>query len=110
MSNDEPIHRSEDPQSQDEYNRLYQERVRYFGYGIETGMSMPCPFCCAPDFMVSTILDMEEAMKQGATCKNCRRSVKTVFHVNEPGNKQFEIVQTGGPDCTLPWLPPIRRV
>lgn len=103
--------KTEEQMTQDEYNRLYMERTRYFGQGIlETGMSVPCPFCVAPDFMVYRVLEAEEAMKKGAACKACGRSMKAIFHVNEPGNQQFEFVQTGGPDCALPFLPPIRRV
>lgn len=94
----------------DEYNRLIMERSRVFGFGMETSFSAPCPFCCAPDWMTYKVLEVEEVMKRGAVCKDCGRGVRAVFSVDQPGHKQFEFVQTCGPDPDLPFLPPMRRV
>lgn len=97
------------PTSAEEYHELYNSRVKYFGYGMETGMSLPCPFCCNPGFMAYKILEMEEAMKRGNTCIECNRSIKAIFTKTNT-TTSFEVVQTGGPDCTDPWIPPIRRI
>lgn len=98
-----------EPTSKEEYERLYHERTEYFGFGLETGMSVPCPWCCAPGFMRWKILEVEQAMERGATCKECGRAMKGIV-TKANGGTSLEMVQTGGPDANLPWLPPMRRV
>jgi hypothetical protein len=95
------------PTTIDEYNALVLENQSITGYGFETTMHLPCPFCAAKDFMVYRIIDAEEAMIKGAVCSECKRGAAVEFTVNGPG-KQFEFVQTCGDDIPT-YLPPIRR-
>jgi hypothetical protein len=99
-----------EPRNVAEYLARFHANQRIEGYGIQTTTITPCPFCGAPDWMRWPILEAQEAMQRGATCLECGRSAKAVFHVNEPGNKQFEFVQTGGPDQPEWFTPKMRRV
>jgi hypothetical protein len=97
------------PQSRDEYLKRFAANQKVSGHGLETTVHAPCAFCAAPDFMVHRIIDIEAAMRQGATCKECGRSAKALFSTLPDGGKQFEIVQIGGDDPPA-WLdPPPRR-
>jgi hypothetical protein len=98
-----------EPKSREEWEKRFHENQKISGFGLATTMHMPCPFCAAPDFAVYRIIDTEEALVDGAVCKECDRGAAIVFHVNTPSNKQFEMVQTSGPDQPV-WLdPPMRR-
>lgn len=98
-----------EPTSKAEYDAMYLAGTHYFGHGLQTGMSVPCPFCCAPGFLSWRILEVEEAMSKDTTCGECMRTLRTLFRKDAHG-KSFEMVQTGGPDCIRPWIPPIRRI
>lgn len=87
-----------DPKTAEEYNQKFQANTRYTGVGLDTMIHTPCPFCAEPDFMNYKFMEVKEVMKKGATCKHCGRSVGVVFHVDQPGNVQFEFVLTGGDD------------
>jgi hypothetical protein len=96
------------PKSMQEYTERFHANQKITGYGIDTTMHMPCPFCAAPEWMVYRIIDSETAMVEGAVCSECNRGAAMEFQVNTPSNKQFEVVQTAGepqPD----WLQPMMR-
>lgn len=98
------------PQSMDEYSKRVHENMHVEGFGADVRTYFPCPFCAARDWLCCRIVSTEEDMKRGATCKRCGRSAKAVFVLNEPDNKQFEIVQTGGDEAPA-WLEPkMRRI
>lgn len=97
-----------EPTSMAEYTERFQENQKVSGFGLDTTVHMPCPFCAAPDFMVYRIIDSEDAMVEGAVCSECHRGAAMEFHVNLPNNKQFEIVQTVG-DLQPEWLVPLMR-
>lgn len=97
-----------DPATLDEYHRLYHERTRYEGLGLETAMVTPCPFCCAPDHLRVMVIHSEAAFEKGAECKECGRAWRAIVD-RSGGSIAFEIVQTAGPDHA-PYLPPMRRV
>lgn len=97
-----------DPASYDEYMKRFKLGETVNGYGIDTSVSTPCPFCAAPDFMKFKIMEVQPAMENGATCSECGRSARAIVK-RESGNISFEIVQTGGDDPPE-WLPQIRRV
>lgn len=80
-----------------EYERLFQQRTSIEGMGLETSISMPCPFCAAPAFMRYRVLEVETAMQAGSTCKACGRSARAIMQRSSSG-VSFEVVQTGGPD------------
>lgn len=91
------------------YTARFHANQRMTGFGIDVTVHVPCPFCSAPDWIVMKVIDTKEAMKTGASCEECGRSARAIFHVDQPGNAEFEVVQTGGSDAP-DWLPPIRRV
>jgi hypothetical protein len=102
-----------DPETLEEYNRLYNERTVYEGHFADATMTVPCPFCCAPSFMRWYILplkspDVEKAMSEGAVCSSCGRGMKAIFQRTRSG-VSFECVQTRGDDVPS-YLPPMRRV
>jgi len=97
-----------EPTSQQEYEQTFNANQRLSGSGLDTTVHLPCPFCAAPDFMIYKIIEADTAMADGATCVQCSRSAALELSVNTPSNKQFEIVQTGGPDQPS-WLQPQMR-
>ncbi len=97
-----------EPKSMAEYAERFHANQTITGFGLETTMHLPCPFCAAPDFMVYRVIDAESAMVEGATCSECKRGAAIEFSVNTPSNKQFELVQTSG-DPQPDWLEPKMR-
>jgi hypothetical protein len=97
-----------EPQSLEEFSRRFAVRQKITGFGMEVTCHCPCPFCAAIDWMVHEILDTDKAMRTETTCKECSRSGKFIFSIDEPGRKQFEFVQTGGPPPP-DWLVPKPR-
>ena len=96
------------PQNLQEYLDRFNDNTKITGYGPAVATHLPCPWCAAPDFQRLGILSTVEDMKREATCSSCGRSGVNIFSVEEPGNKQFEFVQTGGPDAPE-WLTPSPR-
>lgn len=97
-----------DPETLDEYTKLFNSRVRYEGAGLGTAMISPCPFCCAPDNIRVVVMQAEISYEKGASCTECGRSWRAVLN-RTGGGIAFEIVQTGGPDPAA-YLPPMRRL
>ena len=97
------------PRNNDELAVRINLNQQVTGFGFDTTMHMPCPFCGAPDFMVFKVIDTLEASKQGGTCKECKRSMKTIV-TSIRGGRNMEFVQSAGPDQP-DWLSPkMRRV
>jgi hypothetical protein len=95
-----------EPTNADEYLERFARNNKISGYGMETTMHMPCPFCAAPDFLVYAITDTFKALDEGATCKHCDRSQATVETRSEDGLQvRLAMFQTGGPDQPE-WLTP----
>lgn len=100
-----------DPQTPEEYIARQQASQHLSGYGADTTVHVPCPFCAAPEWLVHRVIDTEAAMSKGATCKKCGRTARAHIATHPGGGKSFEIVQTGGPDPP-PWhrkMFPMRR-
>ena len=102
-----------DPPDRATYDRLYNERSECVGFGAETGMRVPCPFCCHPNFQEWKIwpdhpLHVETVLAKDAECPNCGRGIKALFTRSDSG-VQFEMVQTCGDDPPS-YLPAMRRV
>lgn len=85
------------PTSQAEYEDTIARNQKISGVGFDTTSHLPCPFCAAPDFLVSKIGNIQGALVKGATCSVCGRSAKTLVS-SEDGQDTYELVQTGGPD------------
>jgi bacterioferritin-associated ferredoxin len=97
------------PTTMAEYLARFAENQHITGFGLDTGMSLPCPFCAAPNFTSYKIVEVERVLSDGATCLECGRSAKAIIQRDGP-NIQTEIVQTGGADQPE-WLEPkMRRV
>jgi hypothetical protein len=99
-----------DPTSMDDHTCRSAMNMRVEGSGIETRVILPCPFCAAGNFMVVPVTDSVGALTRGAMCNSRGRSAKAIYHADEPGNEQFEIVQTGGPRQPDWLVPKIRRI
>lgn len=97
-----------DPASLDAFNDLFKANTVIDGSGLQTSISVPCPFCAAPNFMRYLIMETKEALMQGATCAACGRSGHFEFTIDTPTQKQFHLVQTGGPPAP-DYLPHIKR-
>ena len=91
------------PTNMDEYAARAHANYQVTGFGIDgTTVHMPCPFCSAKDWIVHKVIETEEAMKKGGTCKECGRAAKLVF-TEQLGGKSFELVQTDG-DPLPEWM------
>lgn len=99
------------PTNAEDYRKRFHENEKISGFGVgNVFVHMPCAFCAAPDFLVYEILDVERAIAEGGTCKECGRSMRAIVTRTADRGVSFEFVQTGGPDAP-PWLQPaIRRV
>lgn len=102
--------KAREPKDLEEYFKRFAANQRIEGYGI-TGvtMSLPCPFCAAADFITYKVIEVEAALKKGATCKECGRTAAAIFK-RTPGEVAFNIVQTGGrdqPEWLVPKMPRI---
>ncbi len=97
-----------DPKDLDTYNAQYQDGTEYVGYGLETGMKVPCPFCTAPGFMEYRIMGCAEVMAREHICGRCKRGMKAIIK-KAGGNTSMEMVQTRG-DGPPAYLGPIRRL
>lgn len=91
------------------FTEKFNANTKYSGFRLQTTIHMPCGFCAEPDFLVAKILDVDVEMKKANICKNCGRGLKTIFKVDKPGEKVFEMVQFCGPNGPK-FLPPIRRI
>lgn len=93
------------PSSVEEYERLSMANLRYEGYGFDTTMVMPCPFCAAPDFHTVLLINSHEELAREATCAHCGRSARMLL-TSSGGATTGELVQTGGddpPEWMAPW-------
>lgn len=102
----------EAPRSMEEFTARYLRNQRVGGFGLDTHMVAPCPFCGAAEWMTWHITgqvggheDMQTAMQQGATCGECGRSGRFVHYPTPAGGTQITLVQTGGPDVPE-WMEP----
>lgn len=99
-----------DPESQEEFLRRYIAGEKVEGKGVgNVYMTVPCPFCAAPDWLTWELLSVKEVMGTGATCKECGRGCKAIFN-EDSGGVAFEIVQTGGNDPPEWMNPKMRRL
>jgi hypothetical protein len=96
-----------EPKDYDEYLKRFFQNNKIEGFGLDVTMRMPCPFCAAVDFMVYAVLNAEDAMTRGATCKECNRGARAIFK-RMGGSVSFELAQTEGREQPA-WLEPKMR-
>lgn len=99
-----------EPTTREEYEERFAKNTQIFGMGMTTSMSMPCPFCAAPNFMRYMILQMEEEITKEHVCKECSRGMRAQILIEHRGLcKTMHFIQTRGPDCTAEWVPPMHK-
>lgn len=104
------LHHSE-PATRDEYLARFAANQKVSGFGAETTQHFPCPFCAAPDWLVSRILEVETKIQQDTRCAECGRSAKALVQKDlVHGGTRIELVQISGPDAVPLFDPPIRRI
>jgi hypothetical protein len=93
------------PNNMNEYMARFHHNEKIEGRGIGNVYThTPCPFCAAADWLVFEVLQVEEKVSEGATCRECGRSARGLFY-RRGHTTEFEMVQTGGTDAP-PWLEP----
>jgi hypothetical protein len=97
-----------DPATREEYEKRFQQNHRVTGFGIDTTVTFPCPFCAAPGWMTSRVLDVEEKIAANRECTECKRGSKGIV-TRTANSMTTEFVQTSGPDHP-DYLPRMRRV
>lgn len=102
-----------DPKCRDEYDNAYKAHTVFEGFGLDTTMVVPCPFCAAPKFMrwspvPTSPIAIEKVLEAGAICEKCGRGMRGITDTSG-GDVRVEMVQTCGVD-PAPYLPPMRRV
>lgn len=96
------------PTNKAEYEERFALNNKLSGFGVDTTMHMPCPFCAAPDFMVYRIIETHAALREGGTCVECHRGFRGDVTVTSHGTS-CEFVQTCGDDAP-DYIPAMRRV
>lgn len=93
------------PENAAAFNKRFRDHHRVTGF-YET-LHLPCPFCAADDWLITSITEFQDKLTRGAMCIECGRSAAAVFD-----GKQFDIVQIAGTDPP-DWhreLMPTRRI
>jgi hypothetical protein len=98
-----------DPPTLEDYHHRSQERSRVIGFGVETAVVLPCPFCAAPEWLTHRIVDtLSSALRPpGVVCQVCGRGMAAIFSTLADGGTCMELVHTVG-DPAPHYLPPIR--
>jgi hypothetical protein len=88
-----------EPKTREEYDTAYRANTKVSGFGLGTSVHYPCPFCAAPDWVVTRILDMEQTFQRPHACSTCSRAARLVIKRPAPADAiTFHLVQTAGPD------------
>jgi hypothetical protein len=93
-----------EPTNQRAYLERFAANTYVFGFGLDTGQSMPCPFCAARDWCQFKIVDVVQVMSQEHICRECKRGAKAIY-TRTPDSTGFRMVQTSGPEQPT-WLDP----
>lgn len=93
-----------EPKNFKDYVERFYSNQKYSGFGLDTTIHMPCPFCAAEDFIVSTIIKIEIKMRLNNVCKECSRGMRIIFK-RTGCTVNFECFQSSGPDQSE-WLTP----
>jgi hypothetical protein len=96
------------PESKLEYEERLTHNTDLSGFGFDTSVHMPCPFCAAPDFLIYKVLEVASAFQQDTTCAHCKRTVRGALHTT-PNTATMRLFQVAGDDPP-PWAPPIPRL
>lgn len=94
--------------SKAEYERAFTKASRVEGYGMEVTQVVPCPGCCAPDYLRIRILHAHEDMQAVATCSECGLSTRSIVTPIGEHGTSIEMVLVGGGLPDDPWMPPMR--
>ena len=87
-----------DPLSLADLNERQSANMRIEGFGFDgITISLPCPFCGAPDNLIYKLYEVEQAVARGASCKECNRSWR-VRSESSAHSTTWRIFLTAGPD------------
>ena len=90
---------SNTPKTYEEYLTRTNENTVISGFGLDVATEYPRPFCAAPHWAKSPLMETEKVLSQPHTCEECGRSEKFIFvHEDGGATTRFELVQTGGDD------------
>jgi hypothetical protein len=97
--------------TREEYEAKYHANTRMSGFGLDTTIHMPCPFCAEPDFLSYRSLETHEALAKETVCTKCGRGMRNLIVRTEHAGSVtvgFAPVQTRGDD-PAPYLRWIQR-
>lgn len=90
---------SADHPTKEAYEAAYKANTRLSGSGLDTTVHYPCPFCAAPDWAATRILDMEKVLQEPHECAACGRTARLLIRRRAPITAiTFQLVQVSGPD------------
>lgn len=90
---------TETPKTYEEYLERTHKNTVISGFGLDTATEYPCPFCAAPHWAKTKLMETDKTLAQPHKCEECGRSAKFVFgEENDGATTTFELVQTGGDD------------
>jgi hypothetical protein len=96
-----------DASTREEYEARFHAAQKVSGRGINTTQHFPCPFCAAPDWLVTQILLLGTSGTKSRPCASCGRSARFEF-TRTPSSITFRLVQTAGDD-PAPYLAGMSR-
>ena len=84
------------------------------GAGLSVTQHVPCPFCGAPEFMVSALPEVSHVYQEGAICRECSRGMRVrIESVHDTDGamlaQSMSFEQTVGPEQAEWYVPKMRR-
>lgn len=99
-----------DPKTAEEYVEKHSRNENVTGYGLDTTIHLPCPFCAESDFVIAPIMQVQQALENENVCNKCGRGLKISYEFDESTSTlKMEPLQTCGSE-PAPYLPKFRRV
>jgi hypothetical protein len=100
--------RDREPQTLEDYEHVFKLNTKYEGFGLNTALRLPCPFCADVGPRAILIVEMDIQSQKPSLCSSCGRSWKALIN-REAGSVRSEFVQVGGP-TPAGFVPKMRRV
>ncbi len=90
--------------SMSELQAMTASHTMVSGFGLETKMTTPCPFCGAPGHLTFRVAYMEEDACKPTRCGTCERTSEIEIK-RSPKGASMRIYLAGGPDVPE-WFTP----
>lgn len=88
-----------EPLNAAEFNLLFRRNLDFDFSGREVRTRFPCIFCAAPNWMLVTTSELQQALLDGVFCAECKRGVKCRIEKTDNGfSKKATLYQTSGPN------------